>query len=775
MRRPLTGLVAAFTLALVVAAPVSAASDPAIPDEGTVVSGGGNTLQGVQHHAGAAGHLPPKQQNIDLISRLKLSNIVPEWVTDIATYRDTAYIGAWSTQCQGTGNPGIPGGFWTVDIGDPKNPRELGFTPSPVGSYLTEGMHAFRMTTPAFTGDVLLVSQERCDINNPAHQGGFSLYDVTNPATPIPLVLSRGDTENTPGTAHSAHTAFGWDVGDKAYVAVMDNQETMDIDIFDVTDPRNPVMIRETGLADWPIATETDGRGGSPGLHDLIVRRAEGHWLMLASYWDAGYVLLNVDNPANPVFMRDTDFPAQDSLVPGVPWSEGNAHEGEFDRCPEEGVRSTFPCGDVRYIVAADEDFAPFPVVARITSGPFNNQEWGGAISGNSKPIGQGEIYAGPSYFVGFACNASPPPVAPSSTAIAIVERGVCAGGFAEKYQNVVSRGYQMMIVMNAGPPTSTVNTCETLVNMLITPSPTTIPAIFVSRSTGFRLLGITGYNTANCPTNGPNPPSPPVGTQGSNLDTRSQFDGWGYMRLFNFDTMQEIDAYAVPESLDPRFATGFGDLSVHEVTTDPTGDVGYVAYYSAGMRVVDYSGGTLDEVGAYIAPEGSNFWGVELNVRKDGRLFVLGSDRDYGLYIFRFGTDLKSTPRLGSTGRVGRTMTLSASVRNDGTIAETATKWTAKLPHGLRAVGATPSQGSCRLGRTVVCNLGNLRDGSTARVLLRLRPTHSGLQRVTTTVNGRKAEYDVGNNDGRVTTRIRAASGTAGGGGGGSLTGRPR
>jgi len=109
------------------------------------------------HHGPTSGHLPPSQKDVDLISRLKVSNIIPEWVTDVATYRDTAYLGAWSTQCLSTvpAAQRKPGGFWSVDISDPRNPRELGFTPSPVGSYLTEGLHAFRLTTPTFTGDVL--------------------------------------------------------------------------------------------------------------------------------------------------------------------------------------------------------------------------------------------------------------------------------------------------------------------------------------------------------------------------------------------------------------------------------------------------------------------------------------------------------------------------------------------------------------------------------------------------------------------------------------------
>ena len=49
--------------------------------------------------------------------------------------------------------------------------------------------------------------------------------------------------------------------------------------------------------------------------------------------------------------------------------------------------------------------------------------------------------------------------------------------------------------------------------------------------------------------------------------------------------TLTELDTYAIPEAMDPDFAEGFGDLSVHEVATDltdpilptcPTTPVGY-------------------------------------------------------------------------------------------------------------------------------------------------------------------------------------------------------
>ena len=40
-------------------------------------------------------------------------------------------------------------------------------------------------------------------------------------------------------------------------------------------------------------------------------------------------------------------------------------------------------------------------------------------------------------------------------------------------------------------------------------------------------------------------------------------------------------------------------------------------------------------EVGGYLDPEGNNFWGVEV-FERDSVTYILGSDRDSGLWIFR-------------------------------------------------------------------------------------------------------------------------------------------
>lgn len=63
-----------------------------------------------------------------------------------------------------------------------------------------------------------------------------------------------------------------------------------------------------------------------------------------------------------------------------------------------------------------------------------------------------------------------------------------------------------------------------------------------------------------------------------ASTDVKSVFDGWGYIRLFKTQipgrggagSIRQIDTYAIPESQNPAFANGYGDLSVHEVAVDP-------------------------------------------------------------------------------------------------------------------------------------------------------------------------------------------------------------
>ena len=191
------------------------------------------------------------------------------------------------------------------------------------------------------------------------------------------------------------------------------------------------------------------------------------------------------------------------------------------------------------------------------------------------------------------------------------------------------------------------------------TPALTTadVPVIFVSREAGYGLFDEPGFDINACLAGDGSVEAPiEIGAVGDLVtDVGSTFDGWGYVHLYlrNADnSLTELDTFAIDEAHDPDFATGFGDLTVHEVATDPQDpSLAYLSYYSGGLRAVqiqcsdpaDTSTCELVEVGGYLDPEGNDFWGVEVipnpaddpDVQGD-EVLILASDRDYGLFIFR-------------------------------------------------------------------------------------------------------------------------------------------
>jgi hypothetical protein len=144
------------------------------------------------------------------------------------------------------------------------------------------------------------------------------------------------------------------------------------------------------------------------------------------------------------------------------------------------------------------------------------------------------------------------------------------------------------------------------------------------------------------------------IGTIGEEVEVGSIFDGWGYAHLFDAETLEELDTFAIPEAHDPEMAFGMGDFTIHEVAVDPQdASLAYLSYYSGGLRAVqiqcpagtpydpdnppaDTSTCELVEVGGYLDPEGNDFWGVETFIGEDGMTYILASDMDSGLWIFR-------------------------------------------------------------------------------------------------------------------------------------------
>ena len=111
-------------------------------------------------------------------------------------------------------------------------------------------------------------------------------------------------------------------------------------------------------------------------------------------------------------------------------------------------------------------------------------------------------------------------------------------------------------------------------------------------------------------------------------------FDGYGYLRLLDVTdpaNIVEVDQFATEGVFaNPPLP---GDRTMHNIVVDD-GTRAYISWYVEGMRVVDFAGDTLTEV-AHWADGQANFWGVYLHDHPNGNTYILGSDRNSGLYMF--------------------------------------------------------------------------------------------------------------------------------------------
>jgi hypothetical protein len=610
-------------------------------------------------HGPSTGHLPPTSENVELVGKLRVTDAGPAGTADVAAFGNYAYL-AW----RNTG-PCEPGRVNIVDISNPANPVEVGRITFPPQSFPGEGTQVVRLNTPAFKGDVLVTNNENCTppapgTPAPTRVGGFSLYNVTNPLAPATLVEGAGDRTSLTGAplprANQYHSAFAWQQGRNAYLIGVDNAEAGidDVDIFDISNPSNPVFIAEVGLPDWPAAQQPLANGSQANHHDLVVRKVSGHWLAAISYWDAGLVILNVDNPAFPVFVNDSDYPEPDSIS-GFSPAEGNQHQAEWNR-------------NGKYIVGTDEDFAPFRTKFQITSGPNTGFYQAGEFSFTPRlatryPAGLN----GRTIWGGSGCTSDtdgngisdreevPPastiPADPGHVKVVVFSRGGPTAPscfFSDKIRTGELKGYDAVIVgqshVGAGLGTRPESfTCGAQGS----PIAGTAPSICIGHRAMHLLFNDTPeYTPAESNSEAPmefwpGKDLPAIGTIGERIRVETAFDGWSGVRLMDAKTLEEIDAYWVSESMNPAFASGFGTLSVHEVATSrDDANLAYLSYYHAGMRVIRFGDNGITEVGRFIDTGGSNFWGVEAH-RLPGdeteKEYFLGSDRDIGLYIFEY------------------------------------------------------------------------------------------------------------------------------------------
>jgi len=436
--------------------------------------------------------------------------------------------------------------------------------------------------------------------------------------------------------------------------------------ISDIRDPANPATVAM--VQSPPNTRVNDVKTIQVGERTVLIHSLEpcGATVPSGTKGHGGISLFDVTDPANPHALKQNflDVPVHNTY----PWTDASTGKTYLIVTYDVGARDTAfvdiskPQSPKLLSEVGRPDWEPQisadgqPEMGSFAAS-FNHDVWvenvgtdDGAEGAFTRPIADldDQSMNGSTTYVGEACGGSiPAAVEDGSDAteeLAVIQRGTCT--FQLKAETAKAAGYDGFIVFNDAARG------DALVTM--GGHGIDIPGIFVGHSTG---LAIFDAESAGALT---------IGQSGADTATTVEFDGWGYFHLLDRESLAETGYYAPGQVNDADYASGFGDLTMHNVVGDvDDGDLAFISWYSLGMRAIrvdtgnsvrppdddwdaatpgvnDYYGENVTEVGRFIAEEGSNFWGVyQTTFEVDGeeRTFVLGSDRNTGLWIFESDT----------------------------------------------------------------------------------------------------------------------------------------
>jgi hypothetical protein len=625
-------LLAVLALTVGVMSPVAAAGPD--PDDGGPDDGSDDTLvlpdrsdSLVAHDAATAdvvssGPTAKNVKNIDLRGRGE--RFAPDSTTDVWALGNYAYTGTFNSPCGGQPDAGIH--VWDVTNANKTEPA--GFIPSETDDR-TNDVKVAGMNS----GDILVMSNEACGATG---DGGFEIYDVDDPTSPVKLASVTIDELNEVSdflfggiTEVGVHNLFLFTQGSNDYVAAVAGTAFDNFMIFDITDPTDPTMVSawgaeeifDPGVGDLtfgdpgePFAGRVlpaalwllDGFGASQNrfLHDITIS-ADGTQAYLAN-WDAGLVLLDISDVTDPQLVSVALDVANGSLDGEVnshavwPSEDGSiVVEGEEDFSAWE---ASVPPGNLTLDGTDTPGDPTIPATAIATSdGDFfdaNQTGLTGSTDGSAVVVDGGPTFlaielataagsptfattgtvAGNLVWIGRACTATGGDVLANPVGagdIAIARRGFCE--FEEKANAAAAAGAAAVVIANNIAP-----------------------------DTPWSGLRIWDYS---------DPANPVLAS--------------------TFNT--ECSASTSPAG---DCAT-FGTYSAHNVIVETTGNKvkAYVSWYSDGVLVLDVSDPYNPvEVGRFLDDSSNgghpnDFWGV---YKQPNDPFFYGSDRNGGLYVFK-------------------------------------------------------------------------------------------------------------------------------------------
>jgi hypothetical protein len=364
-------LVAAFTLATVAAAAPSN-EDELLKDEKHFLEQSNKTYEGGAK-AGSA-------LNMEVVAHNDLGG--RGFNADVWAHEGYAYVGHWGFADWSLGSktrfcPAPPNNG--VAIVDSRTNVRVGTLRNPAGTSAEDVVVYTARFGPYAGRDIAVAGLQWCagSRSDANAERGLMLWDVTSPSLPVQLGYLR--TACCTRGVHEFEFQHRADLGRTfAYATVptsrypdtatpsgyRDANGDGDFRLIDITNPAAPWQVSDWGIQDvgGPFgpgqgcdADPNYGHGAEP---------SEDGKLVFLSYWDSGFVRLDLTNPSAPRFTGRTIYPAN---------ADGDAHSSQFDE-------------ERKLLFTADEDFCK-------NSGPAIETGYGyGRVYDYSKPSAPKQI-----------------------------------------------------------------------------------------------------------------------------------------------------------------------------------------------------------------------------------------------------------------------------------------------------------------------------------------------------------------------------------------------
>ena len=351
MKRALVGLSCVATVLTIAVASASASQHDLLKDEAHFLQQSSKAYTG--------GEKAAQVFNMEVVGQSDLGG--RGFNGDVWVHEGYAYVGHWGFEdwASGSKNRFCPepraSGVAVIDATDPEDPHVVATLQNPSGTSAEDVVVYTALYGPYAGRDIAVAGIQTCESRfDPQADRGLIFWDVTDPSAPTQVGYFH--TACCTRGVHEFEVEHRTDLGRTfAYATVptsrypesdspsgyRDVNGDGDFRLIDITNPALAFQVSDFGIQDagGPFsagqgcdADPNYGHGAEP---------SEDGTTVFVSYWDSGFVALDLTDPTTPVYQGQTIYPAD---------ADGDAHSSSYD--------------DARQLLfSADEDFCK-------TSGP---------------------------------------------------------------------------------------------------------------------------------------------------------------------------------------------------------------------------------------------------------------------------------------------------------------------------------------------------------------------------------------------------------------------